>query len=115
MSGLYEPIGQYIAVLTDNKKGFYDLGNFEMLQKKLRFWKVQMIQIKIVNLLLSIIKERQELMFWISSICLCIREPSERSCTELSRQIIGRATRLCTGHGNYFMCTITILKKLREY
>ena len=29
-SGLYEPIGQYIAVLTDNKKGFYDLeGNFE--------------------------------------------------------------------------------------
>ena len=117
-SGLYEPIGQYIAVLTDNKKGFYDFSEtLKVLQKKL-FWKLQMIQIKIVNLLLSIIKERQELMvFNLTGICsLRIREPSENSCTEL-RQIIGRATRLCTGHGKLLheKYNYNFEKILREY
>lgn len=118
-SGLYEPIGQYISVLTDNKKGFYDLeGNFESAPEQTVLESAndpnKDCQFIIVN---NKAKAGVD-VFNLTGICsLRIREPSENSCTELSRQIIGRATRLCTGHGKLLheKYNYNFEKILREY
>ena len=101
-SGAYQNIGNYIGVLTDTKTGFYDLeGNFTKAEEQLVLSATnnpnEDCQFLVVNN-----KGKAGIdVFNLTGICsLRIREPSQNDCTELTRQIIGRCTRLNSGHGN---------------
>lgn len=98
----YNPSSYWIAVMRDNEKGLYNLeGDFYRCSEQ-----------EIINMLNDPEADPQFLLinnkgkagidvFNLTGICsLRIRDPKRPDVTELSKQIIGRLTRLNTGHGD---------------
>lgn len=98
----YNPSSYWISVMRDNEKGVFNLeGDFERYDEQ-----------EIVSMLNDPESDVQFLLvnnkckagidvFNLTGICsLRIRDPKKPDVTELSKQIIGRLTRLNTGHGD---------------
>lgn len=94
--------GQWIAVMTDNHKGFYDLaGNFSSSNEDEIIASLNDEESDCQFLLVNNKGTAGIDVFNLTGTCsLRIRAPKTADCTQLSRQIIGRLTRLNSGHGS---------------
>lgn len=101
---------QWISIMTDKQKGFYDLrGNFTSASEDDIIAALNDSDSDCQFLLVNNKGKAGINVFNLTGIFSArIRAPKTRDCTELSRQIIGRLTRLNSGHGN-------ILAKEYEY
>ena len=98
----YNPSSYWIAVMRDNEKGLFNLeGEFE------RYSEAEIIDMlndpdSDVQFLLINNKGKAGInVFNLTGICsLRIRDPLRSDVTELSKQIIGRVSRLNSGHGD---------------
>jgi len=106
----YAEACQWIAVMTDKQKGFYNLlGEFTPATEDDIIAALNDGESDCQFVLVNNKGKAGINVFNLTGICsLRIRNPKTRDCTELSRQIIGRQTRLNSGHGN-------ILSKEYEY
>jgi len=93
---------QWISVMTDKQKGFYNLmGNFTPATEEDIIASLNDSDSDCQFLLVNNKGKAGINVFNMTGICsLRIRAPKTRDCTELSRQIIGRLTRLNSGHGD---------------
>ena len=98
----YAEACQWIAVMTDKQKGFYNLlGDFTPATEDDI---IDALNDKDCDCQFVLVNNKGKAginVFNLTGICsLRIRNPSRTDCTELSRQIIGRQTRLNSGHGS---------------
>lgn len=98
----YNPSSQWIAIMTDSKKGFYNLnGDFESCSEDGIIAALNDPEEDCQFLLVNNKGKAGINVFNLTGICsLRIRDPETTDCTELSRQIIGRLSRLNSGHGS---------------
>lgn len=98
----YNPSSPWIAIMTDSKKGFYNLnGDFESCSED--------------GIIAALNDPEEDCQFFLVNnkgkaginvfnltgiMSLRIRDPETTDCTENSRQIIGRLSRLNSGHGS---------------
>lgn len=106
----YNSSCQWISIMTDKQKGFYNLqGDFTPASEDDIIASLNDSESDCQFLLVNNKGKAGINVFNLTGICsLRIRAPKTRDCTELSRQIIGRLTRLNSGHGD-------ILAKEYEY
>lgn len=97
----YAEACQWIAVMTDKQKGFYNLlGEFTPASEDDIISALNDGESDCQFVLVNNKGKAGINVFNLTGICsLRIRNPKTRDCTELSRQIIGRQTRLNSGHG----------------
>lgn len=98
----YSSACQWISIMTHNKKGFYNLeGDFTSASEDDI---LDCLNDKDSDCQFLLVNNKAKAginVFNFTGICsLRIRDPKTTNCTELSRQIIGRASRLNSGHGN---------------
>jgi hypothetical protein len=98
----YAEVCQWIAIMTDKQKGFYNLhGDFTPATEDDIIAALNDPDSDCQFVLVNNKGKAGINVFNLTGICsLRIRNPSRTDCTELSRQIIGRQTRLNSGHGN---------------
>lgn len=98
----YSPACQWISIMTHGKKGFYNLeGDFTSANEDEILECLKNKESDCQFLLVNNKAKAGINVFNLTGICsLRIRDPKTTNCTELSRQIIGRATRMNSGHGN---------------
>lgn len=97
----YNPSSYWIAVMRDNEKGVYNLeGEFEKYTEQEIISMLNDPDCDVEFLLINNKGKAGIDVFNLTGICsLRIRDPKRSDVTELSKQIIGRLTRLNTGHG----------------
>jgi hypothetical protein len=98
----YNPSSQWIAVMTDSQKGFFNLYDDFIPCDEAGIISALNDSDEDCQFLLINNKGKAGIdVFNLTGICsMRIRNPKRTDCTELSRQIIGRLSRINSGHGN---------------
>lgn len=98
----YNPSSQWIAVMTDSQKGFFNLcDDFIPCDENGIISALNDPDEDCQFLLINNKGKAGINVYNLTGICsMRIRNPKRTDCTELSRQIIGRLSRINSGHGN---------------